>query len=245
MISLTGRLVRRFERLTPLSPADLQALEAAASTVRWFDSRDTLVKQGDPADRIFVILDGFACRHKLLPDGRRQILSYLLPGDMCDPRTFVLPQMDHSVAALCPVEAAILSEENVRRLERQPALAEAMAWNALSHQSIMREWLINVGNRTSFERISHLFCEIFTRLEVVGLTSENSCELPLTQTELADTLALSSVHVNRTLMELRRSGLVTFQSRHLVIHDVPALRAAAGFDPAYLHLDGARAIAAA
>jgi CRP-like cAMP-binding protein len=245
MLNLTGRLIRRFERFADLEATETRALEAAASSTRRFDSRDTLAKQGDPTDRIFVILDGFACRYRLLPDGRRQILAYLLPGDMCDSRTFVLSRMDHSIAALCPVEAAVLSQEDVQRLERHPALAAAIAWNALAHQSIMREWLVNVGNRTSFERISHLFCETFARLQVVGLTTDNSCELPLTQMELADTLALSSVHVNRTLMELRRSGLVTFHSRHLVIHDSAALRSAAGFDPAYLHLERTRATAAA
>jgi CRP-like cAMP-binding protein len=101
-------------------------------------------------------------------------------------------------------------------------------------QAIAREWLVNVGNRTAFERVSHLFCEIHERLKIVGLTAENSFELPLTQAELADTLALSAVHVNRTLMELRRLKLVTFQNRHAIIHDYPGLMTAAGFDPAYL-----------
>lgn len=147
--------------------------------------------------------------------------------------------MDHSVAALYAVEAATLTREAVQHLERYPALDLAMASNALANQSIMRERLVNVGNRTAFERISHLFWEIFARLQAVGLTRDNACELPLTQTELADTLALSCVHVNRTLMQLRRSGLVTFQNRQLVIHDCAALSTVAGFDPAYLHLERA------
>ncbi len=103
-------------------------------------------------------------------------------------------------------------------------------------QSISREWLVNVGNRTAFERLSHLLCETYSRLKCVGLTTDHAFELPLTQAELADTLALSAVHVNRTLMELRRLKLVSFQNRHAAIHDYPGLRAAAGFDPTYLQL---------
>ena len=103
--------------------------------------------------------------------------------------------------------------------------------------AITREWLVNVGHRTAFERIGHLVCEMFTRLESVGLTHEHAFELPLTQAELGDTLALSAVHVNRTLMELRRLKLVTFQNRQVVIHDFNALQSAAGFDPSYLHFN--------
>ncbi len=155
---------------------------------------------------------------------------------MCDTRTFTLTKMDHSIYALSPVDAAVLTQESVERLRALPVLSRALEWSSVVEQSITREWLINVGHRTSFERLSHLLCEIFERLQAVGLTRDNTCELPLTQTEIADTLALSSVHVNRTMMELRRSGLVTFHSKTLVIHDYPALCRAAGFDANYLHL---------
>jgi len=97
---------------------------------------------------------------------------------------------------------------------------------------------VNVGQRSAFERLAHLFCEMFMRLDAVGLTHDDQCELPLTQIELADTLALSAVHVNRTLMEMRRGRLVSFHNRQLVIHDHVALQIAAGFNPNYLHFEG-------
>ena len=109
-----------------------------------------------------------------------------------------------------------------------------MARYSLMQQAVTRQWLVNVGHRTAFERLGHLLCEIYMRLEAVGLTREYAFELPLTQAELGDTLALSAVHVNRTLMELRRLKLVTFQNRQVMIHDYHALQAAAGFDPFYL-----------
>ena len=91
--------------------------------------------------------------------------------------------------------------------------------------------------RLGDSRAAHLLCEMFLRLQAVGLVQDNTCEFPLTQTEIADTLALSTVHVNRTLMELRRSGLITLRDKQLTIHHLPALEAAAGFEPAYLHLE--------
>jgi len=235
MNGLTSRLALRLERYSPLGTEDKQALENEALEIRRYAPRDSLVRQGALVERIFAIVEGFACRYKLLPDGRRQNTGFMLPGDLCDTRTFALPYMDHSIAAISNVQAVLLTADAVRRLESVAGLAQALVRNSLVEQSIAREWMINVGYRTSFERLSHLLCELFERLQVVGLTRANACEIPLTQTEIADTLALSAVHVNRTLMELRRSGLVTFQSKQLVIHDYPTLRRAAGFDAAYLY----------
>jgi CRP-like cAMP-binding protein len=238
------RLIRRLECQGPLAPEDRWTLDSLATNVRRFEPREYLAKQGAPVERIFLIIDGFACRYRLLPDGRRQITAFMLPGDLCDIRTFALSYMDHSIAALSPVETAVLGVDAIQRLQTRPALVTALAWNALVQQSIAREWLVNVGHRSSFERLGHLICEIFERLQLAGLAPEGSFRLPLTQAEIADTLALSPVHVNRTLMELRRSGLLTFQSRQLVIHDYPALCRAAGFDRRYLHLERAAAVEA-
>jgi CRP-like cAMP-binding protein len=164
----------------------------------------------------------------------------MLPGDLCDTRSFFAPRRDHAIGALSTVDAVLFTHDAVRRLESFPTLAHALAWNSLAQQSVAREWLVNVGHRTSFERLGHLLCEVFERLRVVGLVRDDSCEVPLTQTELADTLALSAVHVNRTMMELRRAGLLTFHSRRLVLHDYRALCRATGFDPGYLLLQKTR-----
>jgi len=238
MTGLTARLALRLGRYAPLRTEVKLALEAEASTVRRYSARDNLVRQGEPVDRIFIIVEGFACRYKLLPDGRKQITGFMLPGDLCDTRTFSLPVMDHSIAAMSTVDAVVLTAGAARRLEAVPGIAPVLARNSLVHQSIAREWMINVGSRTAFERLGHLLCELFARLQAVGLARERTCEIPLTQPDLADTLALSAVHVNRTLMELRRSELLTFQSKQLVIHDYASLQRATGFDPEYLYLAG-------
>ena len=231
-------LIRKLENFAPLSPDEKQALTGAVNAVRKYGPHEDLIQQGVPSDGVKIILEGLACRYKVLPDGRRQIVGYFVPGDICDLGAFLLKRMDHSIGTLGPVEAAILPQESLlASTDRFPNLTRALWWSTLVEESITREWIVNVGHRTALERMAHLLCEMFTRLQTVGLTNGNHCELPLTQIELADTLALSAVHVNRTLMEMRRVHLVTFQYRHLVIHDPDMLRSVAGFDPAYLNTD--------
>jgi CRP-like cAMP-binding protein len=239
MTFMVERLIRRLENFASLSQEEKNGIEDSISSVRRFDSHEDLLQEGEPPTGVNLILEGFACRYKLLRDGRRQIVAYFIPGDTCDVRICLLKRMDHSIGTLSPVEAALISRQSMDDLtERFPRLTRAFWWMTLVEESVTREWVVNVGNRTAFERVAHLFCELFVRLQAVGLTRGDNCELPLTQHEIGETLALSTVHVNRTLMELRRTGLVTFQSRRLVIHDFAALQSAAGFDRGYLHLGG-------
>jgi len=237
--SFISCLVRKLERFAPLPDAEKSALRSAIVQMKSFGAHEDLAREGDATGAVNVVLSGFACRQKLLPDGRRQIIGFLLPGDICDVRVFLLRRMDHSIGAITPVKVGILAREAVLELtENYPRLTRALWWATMVEEAIAREWLVNVGQRTALERLSHLFCEMYTRLHAVGLTDGNSCEQPLTQSELADTLALSTVHVNRTLRELRHARLVSIQGKSLVIHDFKALQAVAMFDPNYLHLDG-------
>ena len=232
-------LVRKLEHCALLSSEEKRALENACSSVRQLLPRTNLVSEGDPAPRVNVILEGFACRYRLQSDGRRQVVGLLLPGDMCDIRICILKHMDHSIGTLSPVRAAQIPRETMDALlDRYPRLSRALWWSTLVDESITREWVINVGHRTAFERMAHLFCEIFERLHTVGLTRGDTCDLPLTQSELSDALALSAVHVNRVLMEMRHNQLITLRNQQLTLHDYQALRNISGFDARYLHLDG-------
>lgn len=239
------RLLRKLERFCSISEEEQRALLGAISAERTFAPGADLIHEHRPTEGVFVIVDGFACRYKLLPSGRRQIIGFLLPGDMCDLRVFLLRRMDHSIAALGPVSALLIPPDAaLDLLESSTRLTRALWWTTVVEDSITREWIVNVGYRSAFERVAHLFCEIFWRLESVGLTRDNQCHLPLTQIELGDTLALSSVHINRTLMGMRRAHLVNLHRGHLELLNRPALERAAGFDPTYLHLDGANTLAA-
>ncbi|WP_375382895.1 Crp/Fnr family transcriptional regulator, partial [uncultured Sphingomonas sp.] len=126
----------------------------------------------------------------------------------------------------------------VERLREDcPSIAQAFRWNDLVNASIQNEWLLNIGQRSAYERLGHLLVELFCRLRTAGLVNGESCDLPLTQNDLADATGLTSVHVNRTLMDFRRQGLVELERRRLRLPDMPAMMAATGFNPLYLHLD--------
>ncbi|MGH8236410.1 MAG: Crp/Fnr family transcriptional regulator [Steroidobacteraceae bacterium] len=231
-----SRLVLRLSRFQPLSPDEARALETAAGPVRLHRPHEDLVREGESAAHIGLLVSGFAYGFRVLPDGRRQIVSYLIPGDLCDPRLLLLPTATHTVSTLTAANVVVFARETLLALiERDPRLGRALCWLALQEEMIAREWLVNIGQRTALERLAHLLCEIFTRMQAVELTDGGRCELPLTQVELADTLALSTVHINRTLQELRRQGLVSLSGGMLEIHDFNALRAVGMFASAYLH----------
>lgn len=231
-------LIRRLERFEPWREDECRAVIDALASLSRLPPHTEFVHEGKAAESVHVLLEGFAVGYKFLTDGRRQIVSYCIPGDLCDSATLLIPQMDCSVATLGPALVATLNRERLQDIARhQPRLFRTFWRMALTEQAIAREWIVNVGQRTALARTAHLLCEFYMRLRAVGLVKDNSCEIPLTQNEMADALALSTVHVNRTLMELRRNGAITLRDKLLTIHDLAALQAAAGFDSSYLRLD--------
>jgi CRP-like cAMP-binding protein len=234
----TSALIRKLDALSPLTPDGAEAVARAAQTrVRHARPREDLISEGDKPKTLRMILSGWACRYKTLEDGRRQILSLLLPGDTCDFNMFNVSRMDHAVGALTPLVYGDVPQDVFEQLTSDhPSVARALICETLSDASIQREWTLNLGQRDAYERIAHLFCEVFVRSQVIGLAGANECPFPVTQTELGDATGLSAVHVNRTIQELRGANLIELEARSLVIKNLDALRAAALFEPDYLHL---------
>ncbi|MDR7039784.1 CRP-like cAMP-binding protein [Methylobacterium sp. BE186] len=232
-------LIRKLGQFTHLSEEDRRALEDATSRkVRIFGAHQDIISEGDAPEHVNLILEGWACRYKQLEDGRRQIISFFLPGDLCDPHVFVLREMDHSIGTITPVRLAEISPDAILDLtDEHPRITRALWWEMLVKVAIQREWTVNLGQRTGLERIGHLLCELFIRLRGVGLTEGDSCLLPVTQVELGDATGLSNVHVNRVLQELRASGLIVLRGKRLTIPDLEALQRVALFNANYLHLD--------
>jgi CRP-like cAMP-binding protein len=184
-----------------------------------------------------LLVEGFLCRYKMLPDGKRQILSLHVPGDVADLQSLHLAVMDHSLGTLVPSRAAFITHEALRGIIRAyPEIADAFWRDTLIDAAIFREWIVNVGSREAYARLAHLICELFCKLHAVGLTDGNTFYLPITQAELGDATGLSTVHVNRSLMQLRADGLITLERGRCTIRDHGRLRDAGTFDPAYLHL---------
>lgn len=230
-------ILRKLESRFVLSELDRRALADAAGPLRVFAPRARIVFERDVLDHVHLIQRGFACRYKVLPDGGRSIVAFILPGDFCDLNASTLDATDHCIGALGSCDVARIPRSKMGDLARKhPVLDEALQWTCLVDEAILREWLVCMGRRLADERVAHLFCEFLVRLQAVGLARENSYEFPLTQTDLGDATGLSNVHINRVLQELRRQGLVVFRERRVTLPDVAAIQAYAGFDPSYLHL---------
>jgi CRP-like cAMP-binding protein len=233
-------LIRKLANFAPLTEQDEKVLEGVGSSNEVFTAGSVIIGEGELPRSVFVLTEGLACRYRDMPDGRRQIMTFLLPGDLCDVHVFLIKAMDHSIAALSPVRLAAIPRETVLDLLfNRPRIAAALWWSSLQEEAILRERIVALGRRNAHGRIAYLLCEILWRYQAVGLELDQVVKLPLSQIDLADTLGLTPVHVNRVLMQLRHSGLVTLSNRVLTILDLPGLQAMAGFDSSYLHLGGA------
>jgi CRP-like cAMP-binding protein len=231
-------LALRLDAFTRLSSEDRAAIARVSKTTRVVPPRRDLIREGEMPKFVHLMTDGWACRYKTLPDGRRQIVAFFVPGDFCDLNVYILREMDHSIGAITRLSVADITREDMDELtEKHPRVTQALWWEALVNSAIQREWTLNVGQRTAYERIAHLLVELFLRLRTVGQTQGDSCDFPLTQNDLADATGLTSVHVNRTLQELRRDDLIVLERKRLTIPDLKKLMAASMFNSNYLHLD--------
>jgi len=202
---MSNAFIQKVNLFAPLSGFDTKLLEKICSKPLSIKARQDLIQEGEVPDAVHLILDGFACRYKMLPDGTRSIRAYLLPGDMCDWHVFILREMDHSVATLSPCHVVEIPRSTVLEItDKYPAITRALWWMALVDEAVLREWIVNVSRRSAVQAVTHLFCELLARLEAIGLRVANGFEFPVTQSELADTVGLSTVHANRVLQELRR-----------------------------------------
>jgi CRP-like cAMP-binding protein len=233
---LTQPVMRRLSALRQLSETAAANLnKAIRRRVLHAGAGETLTSEGERPDRIRIVLAGWLCRYKLLEDGRRQIVNFLLPGEICDAFGYLLSRIDHSIDTLTPVVFSEIDREQFEELiASDHTLMEALLCEQLVDGSMQREWTVNIGRRDALERVAHLLCEIFERLKLVGLAEGNSCVFPITQMDMADASGLSIVHLNRTLQELRAAGLIVLRERTLTINDLDALKGAGLFNPTYL-----------
>lgn len=232
----TALLVRKLAQFTTLSASDEAVLEAAGEEVITYASKQDIMSQGSVPDSVHLVMEGWAARYKTLPNGSRQIMALLIPGDLCDVQVTLLDKMDHSIGALTPCKVLHLSRKKLADLMRSSEqLQRALWWSTLVDEAILREWLVNLAGRPASQRLGHLICEMLLRSKAVGLGYENNFEMPLSQEELADTMGMSSVHMNRSLQDLRGQGLINSQGKRIFINDLAALMAFSGFDPIYLH----------
>ena len=229
-------LVLKLEQGARLSDAEKRALDELVQPTRLVAAGRDLITQGDNPSAVRLVLEGFACRYKVLPDGRRQIMALLISGDFCDLNVAMLQEMDHSIGTLTKCRIVeIPNDTMVKLMAANAGIRNACSWATLVDEAILREWLVGMGQRSADRQMAHLFCELLIRMQVVGLATENAFAFPLTQEDLGSVLGLSGVHVNRTLQSLREQKLIVLRSGRLLIPDVAELKAFSSFNAVYLH----------
>lgn len=234
---MIGVHLKKLRQRVEVSAEEERAIRGLVSETRQVPGDRVLIRAGAEIDVSLLLLKGWLARSKDLAGGERQLTELHVAGDFPDLHGFTLKRLDHDVLTLSDCILGIVPHDRLTKLtDRHPRLARIYWLMTNMDAAIQREATLSLGQRSAIARMAHLFCEMFVRLEVGGLTEGNSCEFPLTQRELSECLGMTAVHVNRTLQELRRQGLVELRGQRLTIHDRTALEGVAEFDPAYLYL---------
>jgi CRP-like cAMP-binding protein len=234
----TAILIRKLGSLFRLTDAERQALKDLPMQIVALKENQDIVRVGDRPSRSCLVLSGLTCTYKLTGDGKRQIQAFHIPGDIPDLQSLHLKTLDNSLGTLTPCSVGFITHEALNLLcERHYRIARALWRETLIHGAIFREWMTSIGQREAYPRIAHLMCEMVVRLRAVGLANGNSCNWPITQTEIGDALGITTVHVNRVLKAMRADGLVELKGDRLTIPDWDRLKEAGDFEPTYLHLN--------
>jgi CRP-like cAMP-binding protein len=231
-------LIPKLESIFDLSEDERQSLENLPMRVTAINADQDIVREGDRPSRCGLLLSGFACTYKVTAQGKRQIVSFNLPGDIPDLQSLHLKVLDSSISTMSPCRVGFITHEALRDLcIRHPRIAAALWRGTLIDAAVFREWVVNVGRREGTSRVAHVLCELLVRLRAVGLVEDHACDLPITQTEFADAVGFTTVHVNRILQQLRNDGLIELKGERLFVPDWERLKQTGEFDPAYLHLE--------
>jgi CRP-like cAMP-binding protein len=238
MSHILNPLLRKLESVASVSAEEKAAVLDLPVTVRQMRADHDIVRERDRPTQCCLVLDGWLCRYKILESGTRQIFSFHIAGDIPDLQSLHLKTMDHNLGSLVQSTVAFIQHDSIKALARDfPHICNVLWRDTLIDAAIFREWMVGMGRRDAPSRIAHLLCELFTKLRAVGLTRGFTCDFPITQSVMGDALGLSTVHVNRSVMELRGRGLIKLEKQVLTILKWDELQKEGGFDPLYLHLE--------
>lgn len=216
-------VVRRLGALAAMDDDAIDALNDALAHCFSVSARQELLHEGEPISRSAVMVSGWAARTRCLEDGRRQIINFVLPGDLLGFTGLGQPLASSTVVAitdatLCPLPDPALS----------PSLADAYAVSRALDEAHLLGQITRLGRLSAQERIQDLLLELLERLELAGMARDGRYPIPLTQEMLADALGLTPVHVNRMLQQARQAGELSWHGGEVVLHDPKAIRRKVG-----------------
>jgi len=195
------------------------------------DAQTPVLMEGLNSHQLFTALKGMGLRYKTLPDGRRQVVNFVLPGDFLGLQAGVMGEMKHSVEAVTPMVLCVFDRSELWSLyKNQPQRAFDLTWAAAMEEHFLGEALTTLGQMSALERISWGLLRFFYRCKSLNLIDGDRCPFPFKQQDLADALGLSLVHTNKTLMKLRDRQVLSMRDGILAIHDPDELQALSGME---------------
>jgi len=234
--SIYTALIRRLRTSSALTDDDVGEILALPITVKHYPAERPVVSDGERATECCLVAEGFCVRSKTIVDGKRQILSIHIPGEIPDLMSLFLHVMDHDLLTLTPCTLGLISHDTLRKLhQRRPKVAEIFWRDTLIDAAMFREWIVNVGQRPAPARLAHVMAELRERLRVIGRADGNSFDMPLTQEQVGDALGITAVHANRVIGQLREEGVVDFHRGLVTVLDEAKFQELADFDRRYLH----------
>ena len=235
---MTNPLTMKLEQFTRFEQAERQRLdELLTYPTKTYARGEDIIAEGEKVQDIHLVLTGLAARSKILPDGQRQIMAFLVPGDLCDVEVFVLEAMDHNITAMSQTTCVLIPAKVIEDLLTESSkLTKALWWSTMTDSAVLREWIVSHGSRDARERMAHIFYELLIRYRIVAETTDDSFAFPMTQEDLSEATGMTPMHVNRTLQQLRSEGLIDLKNKVLTVLDTERLKEAAQYEANYLHL---------
>lgn len=223
--------LRTMPQFRAFEPAELKFISSFKTGELQAEAGATLLSEGTHSAHLYTVLSGWAFRYKLLPDGRRQILNYMLPGDLVGLQGSVIGEMQHSVEALSPLVLCVFQRDRLDTLFRNhPGLGFDITWLAAREERMLDDHLLSLGRRTAIERAAYLLAFLHERAFNVGLSPTSRLHIPITQLHVADTLGLSIVHTNKTLRKLAERKYIRWLDRACEVLDVEGLMELSGWE---------------
>ncbi|HEX2653850.1 MAG TPA: Crp/Fnr family transcriptional regulator [Xanthobacteraceae bacterium] len=225
-------LVTKLSTFMTLSPGDLKSLGNIFEGERSIKKQKDLIVDGVEYKNLCFVRDGYAMRYKLLRNGKRQILSVILPGDVIGFPVSFFERSTYSVVALSDLKINICSlDAYVRLCFERPQFGLVLSWLAMKEAAIYAERIVDIGRRTPVERLVHFLLELHSRLLTIGLAEKTSFNLPISQEVMADALGLSVPHLNRVMQHLRKEKLISNRARLVEFSDISSLQTLAHYQP--------------
>jgi len=226
--------LRQRDAFRPFSEGELAYVSRLKSGEMQVSARTRVVEEGVNSPHVFTVLSGWGLREKSLADGRRQILNFVLPGDLVGLQSAMLDAMDHSVEALTDMTLCVFARADIAQVfHDQPGLGHTVVWHAARNERLLDATLVSVGRCTARERLARAILIICDKARRIGLAgADGSLSVPITQQHLADALGLSLVHTNRTLKAMVGEGLIRWRAGRMQLGDETRLRDIAEMEPA-------------